>query len=37
LDIRFDVALKMPQFEEFNIYLYQAHIDGGKPSDGATQ
>jgi hypothetical protein len=31
LDIRFDVALKMPQFEEFNIYLYQAHIDGGKP------
>jgi hypothetical protein len=37
LDIRFDTALKMPQFEEFNIYLYQAHIDGGKPLDRVTQ
>jgi hypothetical protein len=31
LDIRFDTALKLPELEEFDIYLYQAHIDGGKP------
>jgi hypothetical protein len=36
LDIRFDLALKTPQFD-FDIYLYQAHIDGGKPLDGVTQ
>jgi hypothetical protein len=33
LDVRFDMALntdKMPQFEDCQIYLYQAHIVGGK-------
>jgi hypothetical protein len=31
LDVRFDPVLKISQFQEFNIYLYKAHIDGRKP------